>query len=248
MHADAVTHIAPSASRRLRVFSASLWVVGAVVIGAVATASVVSFFSYRQGSPADRPWQQTAPLIATQDGSTWSASGSAMIPLPDDLTTGEPLLVSYASSEDEVVFVYQSPTATVSATETPQYLALLDDTLEVDTATFASPGSVLWVQTNGPWAITIDPLDAENIGAGTSGAGTRYLSYTGSQTTAEFRHEGDGVVTVEVLTPTTREAPIIELGPLREGLAWTASAEVVFHVIAEHGALWTLSLEGEATP
>ena len=72
----------------IRTYSALLWVVGAIVIGAIATTTVVSALSGPPRWLTDFPWERENPTIATQNGSTLSAPGNAMIVLPDALTTG----------------------------------------------------------------------------------------------------------------------------------------------------------------
>ena len=69
----------------IRTYSALLWVVGAIVIGAIATTTVVSALSGPPRWLTDFPWERENPTIATQNGSTWSAPGNAMIVLPDEL-------------------------------------------------------------------------------------------------------------------------------------------------------------------
>ena len=188
----------------------------------------------------------STPAIAAQNGSTWSAPGNAMIVLPDALTTGSAIEVRRTSGQGELLFLGQSPSAEAAREELPQSLGILD-AVNTDTATFAAPGTVLWVRTDGPWTLVIEPLRAETVDSAVSGTGTRYVRYDGPSNTAEFRHEGDGTITVEVLTAAEREAPVISLGVIDQQLTWASSAEVVFHIIAEPGAVWSLSVD-EGTP
>ncbi len=230
----------------IRTYSALLWVVGAIVIGAIATTTVVSALSGPPRWLTDFPWERENPTIATQNGSTWSAPGNAMIVLPDELTTGSAIEVRRTSGQGELLFLGQSPSAEAARDELPQSLGILD-AVNTDTATFASPGTVLWVRTDGPWTLVIEPLQAETVDSAVSGTGTRYLRYDGPSNTAGFRHEGDGTITVEVLTAAEREAPVISLGVIDQQLTWSSSPEVVFHIIAEPGAVWSHSVD-EGTP
>ena len=165
-----------------------------------------------------------------------------MIVLPDELTTGSAIEVRRTSGQGELLFLGQSPSAEAARDELPQSLGILD-AVNTDTATFASPGTVLWVRTDGPWTLVIEPLQAETVDSAVSGTGTRYLRYDGPSNTAGFRHEGDGTITVEVLTAAEREAPVISLGVIDQQLTWSSSPEVVFHIIAEPGAVWSLSVD-----
>lgn len=234
-----------TSARGIRTYSAALWIVGAIVIGAIATTTVYSILSGPPRWLTDFPWDKDSPTVAAQTGSTWSAPGNAMIILPKELTTGSAIEVRRTSGQGELLFLGQSPSAEAAREELPQSLGILD-AVNTDTATFASPGTVLWVRTDGPWTLIIEPLEAETVDGAVSGTGTRYLRYDGPSSTAEFRHEGDGTITVEVLTAAEREAPITSLGVVDQQLTWTSSPEAVFHIIAEPGAVWSLSVDGAA--
>jgi hypothetical protein len=251
-----------AARRSIARFTGGAWTVGAIVMALIAfgTFSRLQFDPQTgalldtgdDGGYSDIPWEdENLPQIEPVDGNVYAGEGNAVIRI-DDVTT-EPLQIVQLSD------VYIDLSMTESGDIDPDTL-LGDSEWPLDVGrpqpdlpavVFPYEGTLeLWVETEDPWQLRIEPLDAEEITDVVSGQGNQVLVYRGPSASALFEFAGEGIFFVTAYTREEgQESIIIESDPLRERQSWTPSETVVLLIEsdAERGA-WVVDIDDVGNP
>jgi hypothetical protein len=246
-----------AARRSIARFTGGAWTVGAIVMALIAFGTFARLEFDPQtgalrdtggdGGYSDIPWQDAnLPEIEPVDGNVYAGEGNAVIRI-DDVTT-EPLQIVQLSD------VYIDLSMTESGDIDPDTL-LPDSEWPLDVGrpqpdlpavVFPFAGTLeLWVETEDPWQLRIEPLDAEEITDVVSGQGNQLLVYRGTSVSALFEFAGEGIFFVTAYTREEgQESIIIESDPLKERHSWTPSDTVVFLIESdsERGA-WVVDID-----
>jgi hypothetical protein len=201
----------------------------------------------------DYPWfDETLPEVELTDGGDYeyySGTGNAVIRVDD--VTAEPLQVTQVSD------VYVDLSMTESGDIDPETI-LTDAEWPLDVGSpqpelpvviFPYEGTLeLWVESDDPWTLQIEELDAEEITDVVSGQGNALLVYRGSAVSALFEFRGEGIFFVTAYTREEgQESIIIESDPLKERHSWSPSDIVVLSIEsdADRGA-WVVDIDDYA--
>lgn len=251
---------APEARRSIARFQAVAWTIGAIVM------SVIAFSTFarlewdadtgRLRDTADGtssgvlPWEdETLPEVELTDGGDYeyySGVGNAVIRV-DDVTT-EPLQITQVSDVYVDLSMTESgdidPDTMLGENEWP--LDVGSPQPDLPTVVFPYAGTLeLWVESEDPWTLQIEELDAREITDVVSGQGNELLIYRGSAVSALFEFAGDGIFFVTAYTREVgEESLIIESEPLRERHSWSPSDVVVLSIEsdADRGA-WVVDID-----
>ena len=252
------------ARRAIGRFAGGAWTVGAIVMALIAFSTFARLEWDPQtgalrdteggGGYSDVPWQDAnLPEVEPVDGNVYVGEGNAVIRV-DDVTT-EPLQITQLSD------VYIDLSMTESGDIDPE--TLLGDTEwpldvgrpqpDLPAVVFPYEGTLeLWVETEDPWQLRIEPLDAEEITDVVSGQGNQLLVYRGTSVSALFEFAGEGIFFVTAFTREEgQESIIIESDPLKERHSWTPSDTVVFLIESDpDDGAWVVDIDsyGNETP
>lgn len=236
------TAIRPEAARRIRLFSALLWIVGALGIGAITVSTIALAFTANERMARQDPWQQGADVaVASQNGNSWSAPGAARIDLPADLGGKGPLQVTLTASTPDYISLFQSEPGQNPLATSPLYLGMLDS-YAPSTVALTQSGTTLWVRSTGAFTVSITPLDTQELTGTVTGAGERYLLYRGTALSATVRQEGKGAMTLEVYSGGGANLALIEGGTFEKRISWDAAPYVVFHITVDRAdGSWSIT-------
>lgn len=244
------------ATRRIGFANGLLWIAAAlvlVVVGATAAyAFVVNPYTgggggLLGGGGAGYPWQVPEPLEADEvETDVWGADASGVVRIPE-ADAREPLRVSLESGGDIGLHVTAPGDLDAPADDRPwpQYVGYVyGDRSEILVPT--GDDLELWVEAEGAWRLRIEPVDdLITVTDDVSGEGDAVLVYRGESLSGTFRHRGEGVFFVDVLTLAERDTgAIIESGAVDERLSWDAGSFVVFVIESDAGrGGWTVSID-----
>lgn len=232
--------IGSSASARIRRFSVVVWVVGVLLVGVVAVVTIYLRFTEDERWFQQFPWNQAEPVVATlaADSETWSAAGSAFVPVPDDLLAEGPLLLEFVGGKDGGWLTPAYTPAGKSATTDTQVLDMVDS-YSPKTFVVAERGGKVWVHAERPWQLRIVPLQYEEIQGDVQGAGPVFLRYRGGAGAATITIE-DRFADLTVASGTARDHIFFEQE--KTHFSWEPGADVLFWLKAEPDARWSIVL------
>jgi hypothetical protein len=250
----------PDARRSIARFQGGAWTIGAIVMAVIAfgtfarlewNADTGTLRDTADGNAyGDYPWEdETLPEVEITDGGGYeyySGTGNAVIRV-EDVTT-EPLQVTQVSDVYVDLHMTESgdidPETLLPEAEWP--LDVGSPQPELPVVIFPYEGTLeLWVESDDPWTLQIEELDAEEITDVVSGQGNALLVYRGSAVSALFEFAGDGIFFVTAYTREEgQESIIIESDPLKERHSWSPSDIVVLSIEsdADRGA-WVVDID-----
>lgn len=248
----------PAAVRRLRIFTATVWVFGLSVIllvGAVTLAGLpraMDSSAAAAGEDAYRytPWENPHPTLAVDEGAgVYSGGDGDMIPL-DGIDPAQPLRVEVL--DDTMVFDI-SVTGPGGAYEIGGALGpprFSDQDYGTDSFAVLAPGdrAELWV--GGPsaknWRVRVSRLDLPAATDIVSGIGPQLVRYAGAATTARVSGRGDGYLSIVAVTRSGSEPVLEGQDRFDRSMAWADSQPVVFVVTGSRGAAWSIAFDEPA--
>ncbi|MBG6238540.1 hypothetical protein IWX78_001512 [Mycetocola sp. CAN_C7] len=243
------------ARRRIRSFSATAWIAGALVMAGVGYNTYVAVGFGENGfalmGDARNPWQQENPTVFEPQGDDeWAGEGSGVIRIPQAEHGQDPYTVSLTQGEYVDVFVTRVEDLSAPADERwPDNIGYLD---EVGDEVLILPGDgdlELWVRTDQAWEFTLAQTPVDEITDVSSGKGDAFLVYRGDAVSARLIHKGDGIFFVTV-QPVGGESdqPVIETGEVDQRTSWNPTTAVYFSIESdeERGA-WTVDIDELAT-
>lgn len=251
------------ATRRIGLANGLIWIVAGIVLVIVGATSAYAFVvdPYTGGGGllggADYPWEIAEPLEAVEaEADVWGAEASGVIRIPE-ADAREPLRVSVVSGEEVGLHVTHPDDLDAPANDRPwpEYIGYVyPDRDEILVPLGAD--LEIWVEAGGPWRLRIEPVeDLIHVTDEVSGEGNAVLMYRGESLSGTFRHRGDGVFFVEVLTLAERDTgAIIQSGEVDERISWDPGEYVVFVIESDAGrGGWTVSIDqlrgpGAGTP
>lgn len=240
------------ATRRIGVANGLIWIVAAVVLVIVGATGAYGFVvaPYTGGGGllggADEPWEVPEPLEAVEEDGVWSAAASGVIRIPA-ADAREPLRMSLESGDALALHLTRPEDLDAPANDRPWpdyfgYLRADADEILVPTGADVE----IWVEAGGPWRMRVETLDdAIEITDDVAGEGDAVLIYRGDSLSGTFRHRGEGVFFVDVLTAAERDTgAIIDSGDIEQRLSWDAGSAVVFVIESDAGrGGWTVSID-----
>lgn len=235
-----------AAGRRIRAFSVAVWIVGMAVVAAVGVATALWQAGANDRWFAQFPWYHDSPTdaVVAPDGVTWSAEGGARVPLADEMLSAGPLLLTYAGSPDSWITPAITPADASTSGET-RPLDLVDATMP-STVLVVEPGATVWIDADGPWSATIEPLPHRLLtdGAALDGGGTEYLVYRGDAHGATVTHRADASsVTATVYDGGSPVLAFIEGGVFDEHVSWNSDGDVVLLLEGDPAARWSVVVD-----
>lgn len=236
----------PGALARIRTFSIVLWVLGILSVVVVAIVTAFIGFSDVFQTGVDEPWDDATPVSADYDTGTgvWSSDNGALIMLDSlDFENDRPLVAELVTEDRVVLYRTAEDDLGERPAPYPDYLG----GIYPDTPTIIMPADddvELWVASEGPWELTLTPLDAESIDDAAGGEGNAFLYYDGDATSARAEHVGEGIFFVTVHTRTETDAVIIEDGDINQRISWPPGEPVVIEIEASEGrGRWLIDVE-----
>lgn len=240
------------ATRRIRTFSIGVWMLGSIVLAIFTSSALIGYvFVAEYGTNEDPPWRVAEPTqaVSTDGGSTWSATGDAVLRMPDEITSDGPVMVTLKSLDDQFLRLFHSRSTDDPAIDWPDMVGFLDSSVSPQTVIVGGEDSVLWVQANGNWSLSLTPLEAREIVDTVSGSGDEYLVYRGDSLSASASHLGTGVFSVDIYGDFGVDYAIIENDRVDQRFSWDTSSAIVLHVRSTAGdGAWSITIDGAETP
>ena len=259
-----MTFVPPPASgiatRRIGIANGLLWILATIVLVVVGASTAYSFVvrPYQVGGelygtgadPYAYPWEAADPVVAEETGNNqWSADGSAVIRIPA-AEFQEPRRASIVTGDDLDLFRTNPADAEIAPGQRPWpdsvgWIYGDESIIVVPTGDDVE----LWVQTEAPWEMRLEPITVVEVTDFYSGKGNGLVMYRGDAVSARLAHVGEGVFFVDVYTAWENDTPIIESGDYEERISWAVDSWVVFEIEsdADRGA-WTIDIDELARP
>lgn len=246
------------ASRRIRAFAATMWIIGGIAMAIMATATIgrigVDPFSgelfVSEGNRYMDPWESRAiPDAEHVEGTgVWSGTGPALIQVRDGELADSPVVVRNLGSRSVSLYMSdrvhdRSELPLQGYEERPDYMGLVS----VDSERLVVPmaGLELWIDTEQPWELEIFAAPIEPLVGTMTGASSAYLRYDGDALSGTFAHVGPGLVVVEVIQPDGTDTPIIEDGTFEQRFSWRSAPWTIFYVevVGREEGRWQFSAD-----
>jgi len=248
--------------RRIRLFSAVTWAVGAVVIAVLAFLTFPSMaINPRTGellvgrdadeADYDYPWNTAgARELEIVDGEVHGTRAGGYLRLPggSSLLTLTP---APGTDDDDWVRIYQQqgtgldPEA--SDWEWPGYLGALYPDTDVVVLPADEDGLLWFSESLGDWTATVSYPEATPMGESASGKGNALLLYEGEALSGRFQHTGTGIFLVGAVRVGDWNSLVNEVDEVDERASWDPSDRIVFQVEADTGdGSWTITLDTPA--